>query len=103
MSEPIEPALEVSELLKCCSNVRIKLEVCTLLCWTFMSAQGSAAVDIWSAGVILLAFLTKRFPFFVSSDDTEALLEIATIFGKDRMEQCAALHSERLSFIRRPF
>lgn len=52
-----------------------------------------AALDIWSAGIILLCFLTRRFPFFNSNDDTEALAEITAIFGKRKMERCAALHS----------
>ncbi|EPQ28393.1 uncharacterized protein PFL1_04220 [Pseudozyma flocculosa PF-1] len=51
------------------------------------------ALDIWSAGIILVAFLSKRFPVFNANDDTEALLELATIFGKKRMEQCALLHN----------
>jgi len=40
----------------------------------------------------LLTILSKRFPFFNSSDDVDAIIEIATIFGKARMRQCAALH-----------
>ncbi|SCV72850.1 BQ2448_4387 [Microbotryum intermedium] len=53
----------------------------------------TVALDIWSAGIILLCFLTRRFPFFNSTDDTEALAEIGTIFGKRKMERCAALHN----------
>lgn len=49
-------------------------------------------IDMWSAGVLLLSFLSKRFPFFNSMDDTEALVEIATIFGRRKMEVCALLH-----------
>lgn len=49
-------------------------------------------IDMWSAGVLLLSFLSKRFPFFNSMDDNEALLEIATIFGRRKMEACALLH-----------
>ncbi|WBW72247.1 Dbf4(Dfp1)-dependent protein kinase Hsk1 [Schizosaccharomyces osmophilus] len=49
-------------------------------------------IDIWSAGVILLSFLTKRFPMFNSKDDVDALMEIACIFGKNEMRQVAALH-----------
>jgi cell division control protein 7 len=52
-----------------------------------------SALDIWSVGVTLLGFLTRRFPFFTSTDDTEALLEIGTIFGKRRLEKCAAQHN----------
>ncbi|EPY54033.1 CDC7 protein kinase Hsk1 [Schizosaccharomyces cryophilus OY26] len=49
-------------------------------------------IDVWSAGVILLSFLTKRFPMFNSKDDVDALMEIACIFGKNEMRQVAALH-----------
>lgn len=55
--------------------------------------SNTVALDIWSVGVTLLCLLTRRFPFFTSTDDTEALVEIAAIFGKKRMEKCAALHS----------
>lgn len=50
---------------------------------------------MWSAGIILLSILTLKFPVFTSSDDIEALLEIAAIFGRTQMERCAMLHSER--------
>lgn len=49
-------------------------------------------IDIWSAGVILLTILSRRFPFFNSTDDIEALIEISTIFGRRRMQSCALLH-----------
>lgn len=42
--------------------------------------------------------LTKRFPFFNSADDVDATIEIATIFGRARMRQCAALHGKRNNF-----
>ncbi|KAJ1960676.1 Cell division control protein 7 [Dipsacomyces acuminosporus] len=51
--------------------------------------QQSVAIDMWSAGVILLCFLTRRFPFFQSTDDTEALLEIAVLYGRLEMERAA--------------
>lgn len=51
------------------------------------------AIDVWSAGMILLFFLTKKFPLFQSNDDTEALMEIAAILGRRRMEKTATLHS----------
>ncbi|KAJ2376582.1 Cell division control protein 7 [Coemansia sp. RSA 2607] len=49
----------------------------------------TVAIDIWSVGVILLCFLTRRFPFFQSTDDTEALLEIAVLYGRLEMERAA--------------
>ncbi|KAM0788031.1 hypothetical protein ACM66B_006230 [Microbotryomycetes sp. NB124-2] len=53
----------------------------------------TVALDVWSAGIILLCFLTRRFPFFNSNDDVEALAEIVAIFGARKMELCAALHN----------
>lgn len=52
----------------------------------------STKIDMWSAGVLLLCFLSKRFPFFNSNDDIEALVELATVFGRRKLEECAALH-----------
>lgn len=49
-------------------------------------------IDMWSCGVLLLCFLSKRFPFFNSLDDIDALIEIATIFGRRKTEACALLH-----------
>lgn len=51
------------------------------------------AIDVWSAGVILLTFLTGKFPLFQSNDDMEAFMEIATILGRKKIERTAALHS----------
>lgn len=47
--------------------------------------------------MILLFFLTRKFPLFHSSDDMEALMELATIIGKKRMEKTATLHSKVLA------
>ena len=55
--------------------------------------QQTTSVDIWSAGVILLCLLSRRYPFFNSNTDTEALLEIATIYGKKNMERVATVLS----------
>ncbi|KZT70349.1 kinase-like protein [Daedalea quercina L-15889] len=55
--------------------------------------EQTGAIDVWSAGMILLFFLTRKFPLFHSSDDVEALMEIASIIGKKRMEKTATLHS----------
>ncbi|MCJ1373754.1 hypothetical protein MMC20_004983 [Loxospora ochrophaea] len=49
-------------------------------------------IDVWSAGIILLTILSRRFPFFNSADDVDAMIEIAAIFGRQRMRACALLH-----------
>ncbi|KAL9122083.1 MAG: hypothetical protein Q9187_001367 [Circinaria calcarea] len=54
--------------------------------------EQSTKIDIWSAGVILLTILSGRFPFFNSTDDVEAMIEIATIWGQRKMKACALLH-----------
>ena len=51
-----------------------------------------AAVDVWSAGVILLFFLTGKFPIFQSNDDVEGLMELALIMGRRNVEKVATLH-----------
>lgn len=56
------------------------------------------AIDVWSAGMILLFFLTGKFPIFQSQDDMEALVEIATIIGHKQMEKVATLHSQSIFF-----
>ncbi|EEP82110.1 conserved hypothetical protein [Uncinocarpus reesii 1704] len=54
----------------------------------------SIKIDIWSVGVILLTLLGRRFPFFHSVDDVDAMIELASIFGTRRMRACAALHGQ---------
>ncbi|KAF9238794.1 kinase-like protein [Melanogaster broomeanus] len=53
----------------------------------------SGAIDVWSAGMILLFLLTGKFPLLQATDDIEALMEIATIVGRRKMERTAILHS----------
>lgn len=53
-------------------------------------------IDVWSCGIILLTFLSKRFPFFHSADDIDAFIELCTIFGKKKMKDIALLHGQVL-------
>ncbi|KAI9850622.1 MAG: hypothetical protein M1838_005336 [Thelocarpon superellum] len=59
----------------------------------FKCTAQTSKIDIWSAGVILITMLARRFPFFNSADDIEAMIEIATIFGARKMRACALLHN----------
>lgn len=60
----------------------------------FKCTSQTTKIDVWSAGIILLTILSHRFPFFNSADDVDAMIEIASIFGKRRMQHCALLHGE---------
>jgi cell division control protein 7 len=51
-------------------------------------------IDVWSAGVILLTLLARRFPFFNSADDVDAMIEMASIFGRKKMQAVAAMHGQ---------
>jgi cell division control protein 7 len=54
----------------------------------------TTVIDIWSAGVILLTLLSRRFPFFHSADDVDALLELTNIYGRRKMRETALLHGQ---------
>ena len=58
------------------------------------------AIDVWSAGIIFLFFLTRKFPLFQSNDDVEALMELSTVIGRKGMERTATLHSAYNEFLR---
>lgn len=58
----------------------------------FKCTEQTTSIDVWSVGVILLTIMSKRFPFFNSADDVEAMIEIATIFGSKRMKAAGLLH-----------
>jgi cell division control protein 7 len=49
----------------------------------------TVAIDMWSVGVIVLCIFTRQFPFFQSNDDTDALIELAQVFGLDKMKAIA--------------
>lgn len=61
----------------------------------FKYAHQTTALDVWSAGVILLTLLTRRYPFFQSSDDLDAILEIACIFGNEEMAAASRLYGRK--------
>jgi len=50
----------------------------------------TTAVDIWSAGVILLCILSGRYPFFKVKDDYDALAQIVALFKIQDMKKMAS-------------
>lgn len=58
----------------------------------FCCTDQTTKIDVWSAGIMLLSFLTKKCMFFQAKDDSRAIIEMATIFGKRKMKACALLH-----------
>ena len=49
----------------------------------------TTAVDIWSAGVILLCLLSRRYPFFRAHDDMSAMAQIVGLFGSSKCTEAA--------------
>lgn len=58
----------------------------------FKCTNQSTKIDIWSAGIIGFSLISRRFPLFNSPDDTDALFELAIMFGIDKLQKCAELH-----------
>lgn len=60
----------------------------------FKCTAQTTKIDVWSAGIVLLTLICKRFPFFNSADDIDAVIELTTVFGRKRMQKCALQHGE---------
>lgn len=58
----------------------------------------TAKVDVWSVGVILISILSARNSFFSQEKDCEALCEIASIFGQDKIIDCGLESQRRIKF-----
>ncbi|KNC48912.1 CDC7 protein kinase [Thecamonas trahens ATCC 50062] len=52
--------------------------------------EQTTAIDVWSAGVILLCMLLRKYPVFHSPDDLTALCEITLFCGSREMVAAAA-------------
>jgi serine/threonine protein kinase len=96
--KPTELGRVASVPQRCYSNAENRRAVCMLHLWSLGTAELNCepfpAIDVWAVGMILLFFLTGKFPLFQSNDDTEALMEIAVVIGRNKMEKAATLHSK---------
>ncbi|XP_015177218.1 PREDICTED: cell division cycle 7-related protein kinase-like isoform X2 [Polistes dominula] len=54
------------------------------------------AIDIWASGIIMLCILSATQPFFRSPDDCTALAEIISVFGTQKLQQCAQKLGKKL-------
>ena len=54
----------------------------------------TTAVDIWSAGVILLCILSGRYPFFRAHDDMSALAQIVSLMGSRATVEAAKTYGK---------
>ncbi|CAG8823557.1 14410_t:CDS:2, partial [Racocetra persica] len=61
----------------------------------FRVEKQTTAIDIWSAGVILITILSHHYPFFKSTDDADAFYELGILFGKKLMHDLATEHGLR--------
>ncbi|GAB5358886.1 hypothetical protein AAMO2058_000497400 [Amorphochlora amoebiformis] len=59
--------------------------------------EQTAAIDVWSAGVIMLCILSKHYPFYHASDDSNALLEVAQVHGFNLVSQIARQHDRKVT------
>ena len=59
----------------------------------FKYAHQTPLIDMWSIGVIFLTILVGHYPLFNSSDDLDAIVEIACIFGNEAMKDAATFYS----------
>ncbi|KAI8997593.1 kinase-like domain-containing protein [Pilobolus umbonatus] len=49
----------------------------------------TTAIDIWSVGSIMLSYLMGKYPFFLSNDEADAMVEMTQLFGVTEMSSLA--------------
>ncbi|EUB62963.1 Cell cycle protein kinase spo4 [Echinococcus granulosus] len=60
------------------------------------SFRQTTAIDLWAVGVVLLTFLSGRYPFIKVDDDLEVLHAFTHLLGYERMQQGAHVVGKRL-------
>ena len=59
----------------------------------------TTAVDVWSAGVILLCILSGHYPFFKAHDDMSALTQIVSLLGSKKTAEAAKSCGKIFNFV----
>jgi cell division control protein 7 len=62
----------------------------------FRYENQTTAVDCWAAGIILLSLLSGRYPFFKSTDDSMAIMQLISVFGSDKIRKTAMKYGETI-------
>lgn len=60
--------------------------------------QGTA-IDVWSAGIIMLCTMARRYPFFRASCDMTALAELMRLFGAAKINAVARRKFDRVAMM----
>lgn len=58
----------------------------------------SPKIDVWASGVILLSFLSQRYPFFNAHEDLLSLYELSLILGTQSLKEAAAEIGRKVKF-----
>jgi cell division control protein 7 len=53
------------------------------------SLDQSAAIDVWSAGVMFISLMSGRYPFFRNAEDMQSMAEIISLMGSKRVMRAA--------------
>ncbi|CAF0937734.1 unnamed protein product [Brachionus calyciflorus] len=70
----------------------------------FRSNHQTPAVDVWSAGIVLLSILSGRYPFFKAVDDYMAIMQLTSLFGGESIRKSSIKYGESFlcSFDKQP-
>jgi len=60
----------------------------------FKCSHQTRAIDMWSVGVIFLSLMTRQYPFFISKEDIDGIVEMSLIYGDYEMRKAAKIYGK---------